>query len=178
MSKTNNMLKKEHSKTPKWLGYLRDAAVLLIVIAAIMYWQTRDMLASDGSMRVQQQNLVSLNGNVVPLLAENKPTLVYFFAPWCSVCALSIGNLAYLDEHKINVVVIALDYPNREAVEQFVDEHDVSSTVLFGHDTLKTQFQIQGYPSYYLINTKQEVISKSYGYSTAMGLKLREVFGT
>jgi hypothetical protein len=53
----------------------------------------------------------------------------------------------------------------------------VSSTVLLGHDALKLEFQVQGYPSYYLLDESNTVISSSFGYSTAVGLKLREVFG-
>jgi thiol-disulfide isomerase/thioredoxin len=119
---------------------------------------------------------VSLDGEVLPLLAEGKPNLLYFFAPWCTVCALSIDNLEYLNPEKVNVVVIALDYSSEQAVRQFVDEHQVSATVLMGHEALKSQFQIQGYPSYYFVDEEQVVTSRAFGYSTALGLKLREVF--
>lgn len=161
----------------KWWPYIRDFSLLLMVIVGVTLWQTKDMLDTDGSVVIEQQNLVSLDGDVLPMLATDKPNLVYFFAPWCKICALSIGNLAYLNPDKVNVVVIALDYSSEQAVYAFVREHEVSSPVFFGHEDLKAQFQIQGYPSYYLLDANNVITSRSFGYSTAVGLKLREAFG-
>ena len=165
-------------RSKPWMKHMRDAVLAAVVISLIVYWQTKDMLDSSGSVVVAQQNLVSLNKEVLPLLDKNKTNLIYFFAPWCTICSLSIGNLEYLDANKVNVVVIALDYASVEEVSQFVTEHEVSSTVLLGHADLKSQFQIQGYPSYYLVDENQVITSRSIGYSTALGLKLREVFGS
>lgn len=177
MSEDTN--KSEISEKPnKWRIFIRDALIGAAIIATIMYWQTKDMLQSDGSVKVAQQNLVSLQNEVLPLLNTDKTNLIYFFAPWCKICALSIDNLEYLDANKVNVVVVALDYASKQAVETFVEEHEVSATVLLGHDALKSEFKIQGYPSYYLVNEDQKITSRSFGYSTAAGLKLREVFGS
>jgi thiol-disulfide isomerase/thioredoxin len=161
----------------KWWPYIRDFGLLVIVIVSVTLWQTRNMLQTDGSVLVGQQKLVSLGGEVLPMLATDRPNLVYFFAPWCTICALSINNLEYLNPDKVNVVVIALDYSSQEEVDAFVREHQVSAPVFLGHADLKAQFQIQGYPSYYLVDTNNKITSRSFGYSTALGLKLRETFG-
>lgn len=161
----------------KWFIWFRDLSLLAIIMFAVMAWQSKDMLSADGSVRINQQNLVSLQGAVKPLLSDQKPNLIYFFAPWCQICALSIGNLDYLNTEKVNIVVVALDYASKEEVLEFVNKHEVASTVLLGQNELKEQFAIQGYPSYYLVSKDYKVISSSYGYSTALGLKLREVFG-
>lgn len=161
----------------KWFIRGRDALLLLIVIGAVVAWQTRGMLTTNGTVNIPQQNIVSLSGEVLPLLTYDKPNLIYFFAPWCTVCSLSIGNLAYLDQEKVNIVVIALDYSSIEEVRRFVEEHEVQNTVLLGQNELKEQFAIPGYPSYYLLDENHDVVSRSFGYSTAVGLKLREVFG-
>jgi thiol-disulfide isomerase/thioredoxin len=102
--------------------------------------------------------------------------LIYFFAPWCKVCSLSIGNLEYLNSDKINIVRVALDYSNVEAVQNFAAKHNISNQILLGHEGLKQQFKIQGYPTYYIIDDQQKVMAKSFGYSTALGLKLRQLF--
>lgn len=161
----------------KWFVWTRDFLLLGLIMFAVMAWQSKDMLSTDGSVRINQQNLVSLQGAVSPLLSDQKPNLIYFFAPWCQICALSIGNLEYLNTDKVNIVVVALDYGSKEEVLEFVNKHEVASTVLLGQNQLKKQFAIQGYPSYYLVDKDFKVISSSYGYSTALGLKLREVFG-
>jgi thiol-disulfide isomerase/thioredoxin len=161
----------------KWFIRIRDIALFIVIIGGVMAWQSKDMLSTNGTVNIKQQNLVSLHGDVLPLLSDNKPNLLYFFAPWCQICSLSIGNLSYLNNEKVNVVVIALDYGSQEEVAKFVEEHGVTNTVLLGQRALKSQFAIQGYPSYYFLDKDHNIVSSSYGYSTAVGLKLREVFG-
>ncbi|MDT0596630.1 redoxin domain-containing protein [Glaciecola petra] len=170
-------MSKIENKKSNWRVWLRDTVIVAVIISAVSLWQSRNMLSSDGSIHIPQQNLVSLTGKVEPMLAENKPNLLYFFAPWCKICSLSIGNLTYLNPDSVNVVVIALDYSSREEVEAFVIEHELNTRVFLGHEALKQQFKIQGYPSYYLVNEDQKISSSVYGYSTAIGLKLREAFG-
>lgn len=176
-SKQKSALKLREILTNKWFVWARDLVLFMAIVLGVMAWQSKDMLSTDGSVRISQQNLVSLQGQVSPLLSDEKSTLIYFFAPWCQICALSIGNLDYLNADKVNIVVVALDYGAREEVLKFVEDHKVSATVLLGQNELKSLFAIQGYPSYYLVDKDFKVLSSSYGYSTALGLKLREVFG-
>ncbi len=168
---------KARLKTIKPLSLFRDFMLLCLVIFAITWWQTRDMLATNGSEVIKPQYLVALDQTVQPLFNTQKPNLVYFFAPWCQVCALSIGNLQYLNEDKINIVVVALDYSSQEEVADFVKSHSLGTQVLLGTNELKQAFKISAYPSYYLIDANGKITSRSVGYSTALGLKLREAFG-
>ena len=164
------------SKYIKWPSLLRDVAILLLLFYGVSAWQSRHLLALDSHLSLTQQNLVGLDGQTTSFIKNHKPTLIYFFAPWCQVCALSMGNLAYLDSDKVNIVSIAMDYSDSKEVQHFVDRHNLSIPVLLGHDGLKQQFKIQGYPTYYMVDKDHKVIGKAYGYSTALGLKLRQVF--
>ena len=163
-------------KQTKWHTLLRDVAVLCAIAYAADAWQSRNMLDVDSNVVVEEQLLVGLDGQVSALIKPDRPTLIYFFAPWCKVCSLSIGNLEFLDSNKLNIVRIALDYSTVEEVEDFAGKHNILSQVLLGHEGLKQQFKIQGYPTYYIMDEKQKVLAKSYGYSSALGLKLRQVF--
>lgn len=150
--------------------------VLCVVVFSANEWQSRDMLDVDSHVVVDNSLLVGLDGQTDTLVKTDKPTLLYFFAPWCKICSLSIGNLEYLDPNKVNIVRVALDYSNVENVRNFAQKHNISSQILLGHDGLKQQFKIQGYPTYYILDNEQKVLAKSYGYSSALGLKLRQVF--
>lgn len=163
-------------KPIKWKLWIRDLLILGVILFAISAWQSRNMLKVNTHLDINKHMLVGLDGQISSLIKADKPTLVYFFAPWCNVCSLSIGNLEYLDANQVNVVRIALDYSSVEAVQNFVDEHNVSSQILLGDTKLKQQFKIQGYPTYYILDGQQKVLAKSYGYSTALGLKLRQFF--
>lgn len=152
---------------------LRDVAILILVVYGISLWQARHLLDDDGSIEINDLQLVSLQGNVTPVFEQNKRTLIYFFAPWCSICKVSINNLDYLDDPDLRIVKIALDYQNQNAVEQFVSSNEVGGNILMGSSQLKQQFNIPGYPTYYLLDENQTVVGHSFGYSTALGLKLK-----
>ena len=150
--------------------------ILCAIVFAVSIWQSRNMLDVDSKISLDKQLLVGLDGQVSVLIKSDKTSLIYFFAPWCKVCSLSIGNLEYLDPEKINIVRVVLDYSNLQEVQDFAIKHNISSQILLGHEGLKQQFKIQGYPTYYIMDDQQKVLAKSYGYSTALGLKLRQIF--
>lgn len=157
------------------LSGLRDVGVMALIIYAISSWQARNLLEDDGSVKVDNVALVSLDGKVENLLQENKRTLIYFFAPWCKICELSINNLDYLDDTELNVVRVALDYRLKNEVVAFVEQNQVEGKVMLGSEDLKSQFNIPGYPTYYLLDEQHQIVGHSFGYSTALGLKLKNL---
>ena len=170
-----NKINHKHKRI-KWHIWLRDLAVICAFVFAVNAWQSRHMLDVASRVEVDTQSLVALDGQTSHLIKPDKPTMIYFFAPWCKVCSLSIGNLEYLDPEKLNIVRVALDYSNIEAVQYFANKHTISSQILLGHQGLKQQFKIQGYPTYYILDDQQKILAKSNGYSTVLGLKLRQIF--
>lgn len=158
----------------KWTVWLRDIVIGGLLISAILFWQSLDMVERDGSVTAINTQLPSLKGESIPLFQDGKKTLVYFFAPWCQVCHLSIGNLEYLDQSKVNIVRIALDYESVGSVEEFANKHEIQSDILLGNSAIKDQFNVSAYPTYYLLDADRKIIGGSKGYSTAAGLKLRE----
>lgn len=149
---------------------------MLAIIWGAWSWQGRHLLESDGSVTISGLTLPSLKGELVSMEKNGKPTVIYFFAPWCKVCALSIGNLQYLNADKVNVITVALDYSTVEEVQQFVSDHDVSAEVLLGTNRQKHQFNIKAYPTYYVLDKDHKVVSSSMGYSSALGLKFRKLW--
>ena len=161
------------AKTSKLFSWGKDLGLIIALVLAITAWQSRHLLETDGSVQLPELRLVALDtGGSEPLAREGKQTLIYFFAPWCRVCSLSIGNLQYLNSTDVNIVTVAMDYQSIEQVQDFVDEHQVQSQVLLGTQGLKETFKLKGYPTYYLLNEQKQVIASSMGYSSALGLKL------
>lgn len=153
--------------------WIRDSLFGLLIIFGIMAYQNRNLLADDGSIQISAQNFITLSGNMYSLAPSDKKTLIYFFAPWCTVCKISIANLDVVDTAEYNVVRIALDYQSVEEIEAFARDADVKGTVLLGGEPHKERFNISGYPTYYILDEQLQVISHDMGYSTYLGLKLR-----
>lgn len=156
---------------------LLNAALIAIVFFAVLLFQMRNMLAADGQAAPDLRG-VTLNGQVYDLAdADARPALVYFFAPWCRICAASAGNLNRLrrwrDPSDIEIVAVALDWRTADEVREYVERHDLDVTVLLGDRNVARQWQIYAYPSYYVLNNEHEVIRRDIGYSTQLGLWLR-----
>lgn len=154
-------------------SWTRDILIGVVIITGFMAYQNRNLLEDDGSIQITAQNFIQLNGDMYSLESGDKKTLLYFFAPWCTVCKMSIGNLDVVDTDEFNVVRVALDYQSIEEINAFVKDAGVQGTVLLGGEPHKKRFNISGYPTYYILNENLQVIRHDMGYSTSWGLKLR-----
>ena len=106
---------------------------------------------------------------------QGQKTLLYFFAPWCGICRLSMPNLKYLqaDNEGLAVYAVALQYDSAGQVSEFIADLDLQVPVLLGNQQMATDYQIKAFPTYYVIDENGHISAKSLGYSTALGLWLR-----
>ena len=151
-----------------------ELLVVMLIVIAVQMWRSKDMLETDGSITVEPVTTVSLQGETLTLFEQPQNTLIYFFAPWCQVCAWSIGSLEAIDKNNTNIVVIAMDYGSVEAVQRFVQEHNVKLPIALGNRAVAQQFSIRGYPSYYLLNENNQVVAKYFGLTTSTQIKLQQ----
>lgn len=133
------------------------------------------MLEDESDISNQVQVLSTIDEKQIPISAEGKTTILYFFAPWCKICHTSISNLEkiYMKRQDIDVIAIALDYQDDAQIQAFVEDKQLSFPVALGDSQTKANFKITGYPSYYVIDENNLVEAKSLGYSTELGLHLR-----
>lgn len=166
----------EKNMKSKLFGWLKDIIIVVVIVSAVLAWQGRNLLEDDGSIQVSEQNFVTLAGDSYALTKTDKKTVMYFFAPWCSICRYSIGNLDVIDTNEYNVIRVALDYQSQEEVQAFVDGVGIDEPILLGASNLKTDFNISGYPTYYVLDQDLNVIANDMGYSSTLGIKLRTSF--
>ena len=156
---------------------LINVGVIAVIFFGALAFQTRNMLATDGQPAPDLRG-VTLGGDPYNLRrASERPALVYFFAPWCRICAASAGNLNRLrrwrDDEDIEIVAVALDWKTVEEVRHYVERHDLDVTVVLGDPVVARQWQVPAFPSYYVLNSEHRVIRRDIGYSTQLGLWLR-----
>jgi peroxiredoxin len=130
-----------------------------------------------GKQNLNYNQVSTLSGKTISLTAFDKTTIVYFFAPWCQICHASIGNLQarYQQDQELNVIAVALDFTDPDEVLAFTKQHQLTFPIALGNEAIKQSFEITGYPSYYVINEENMIVSKSLGYSSAIGLYLRSL---
>lgn len=147
----------------------------MVAFNVLSFIRESSMLNNEQYEQIKPHILPTLMGDTVEVSAQGKKTVIYFFAPWCKVCHLSIDNLqnTYLKKPDINVIAIALDYDNIEEIKAFNKQHQLTFPVALGNSAVKHDFKVAGYPSYYVIDEKNTVVGKSMGYSTEVGFYLR-----
>ena len=158
----------------KYSSLLLNAVFLLIAFIGISAFQARAMLSTDRQF-APNLRAATLQESYFDLdEVGDRATLVYFFAPWCTYCALSSDNLVRLrrlrDEKDLQIVAVALGWKNVAEVGEYVEKHELNIPVLLGDTDIMREWKIYGFPTYYVLDSKQRVVKRDIGYSTQLGL--------
>ncbi|MFY8272827.1 TlpA family protein disulfide reductase [Pseudoalteromonas sp. SSDWG2] len=149
--------------------------IFAIVFYAVSTFQQRNLLPVDDApapyFALEQLNN---DGRFTIKSLQGQKTVVYFFAPWCSVCKLSMPNLqAAFADNQVNAIAIALDYQNAAEVSEFVADLNLTMPILLGSENTAKQYKISAYPTYYVIDESLSITARSMGYSSELGIKFR-----
>ncbi len=156
-----------------WLALGSDLMLLMMVMWAVHAWQVRDLPLGEASP-----------ATILPLLADGMSSravepgavgVVYFFAPWCAICKHSIANLdQQVEDGSIAwATAIALDFADESEVAEFVAVTGITLPVLLGSGQTAADWGIQAFPTYFAIDENGNIDSRSVGYSTSLGIRLR-----
>jgi peroxiredoxin len=173
MFKKISTLRKQHN----WLTIVFDSILIITIFILISWFQNRGTLAAD-KKPAPDFTLQNLKGDFVQLSSyKGKQVVVYFFAPWCSICKLSSGNLNNLrasrDPDELEILIVGLSWESVDEVVNFAKNQKFTSPVLLGTQKQIQDYKIKGFPSYFVIDKEGRVVHRSVGYSTEIGLRLR-----
>jgi len=155
------------------VALLFDVGLILAIFAGVHAWQTRELPIDEPAPPATLVERES--GGSRRVVVPGEVGIVYFFAPWCRVCRVSIGNLDSLvmDGHVAWGSVVALDYSDAGEVRDFLDHTGVSLPVLMGTSQTAVDWSVTVFPTYYVIDAAGRIHSRSVGYSTWLGMLLR-----
>ena len=162
-------------KIPNWLF---NVIIFIVLFTALSSFLARNMLARDQVMpplEINHQLQVLDAPLTVQSWQEAPQHLIYFFAPWCQVCAFSQPSLEAFSKLKpdIPIVMIALDWQSANEVKNFKTNHEYKQLILLGNHQFKKQWQVDAYPSYYFVDNEGRITSKDRGLVTLPGLLAR-----
>ena len=168
--------KKEKSKRRRIAEWVAQIALLGVVFVIISAWQTRNMVASGET--APAFSLSDLNGNTVSLQeASGKTVVLYFFAPWCSVCHATSQNINSLrgayDKDNVAVYAVGLAWDSVDELKQFADKHALEVPVLIGDERIAAAYHISAFPSVYILDDVGRIAHRLVGYTTYLSLRLR-----
>lgn len=149
---------------------LVNVLILASVYLAVHFYQTR--LVPVGQAPKLSGWL--LEGKMIESLGENdKPTLVHFWATWCSTCKLEQGSIESLN-HDYNIVTLASQSGGYAEVKIFLKENNLHFPVIVDQSgALAKQWGIVGYPTSFIVDKNNEIRFVEVGFTTELGLKLR-----
>ena len=145
-----------------------------LVFFAVSTFQAREMLRTSGATAPALNAPLLRGGDYDIAAAGDRPVLVYFFAPWCKFCAASSDNVTRLrrlrNDDALEIVTVALDWQNRDEVQDYVERHELDLPVLLGDSRIARDWRVYAFPTYYVLVSDRRVRRRDLGYSTQFGL--------
>ncbi len=159
-------------RTTRWA---MDIALVVIAIALISAFQSRHLLSSDDPLPPAE--LEALDGSTLSLdELDARRTVIYFWAPWCGACDLQSGAIEALHERAgedLQVISVVLGYGDRSEVQRHIESEEIGYPVYLGTQSLKHRFQVNSYPTIYIIDDELRIRHGLVGYTTRFGIQAR-----
>lgn len=161
-------------------GLLLNLLLFVAVFLAISTFQARNMLSTSGTTAPGLDGPLLRGGSYDIASAGGRPVLVYFFAPWCKVCAVSSDNLTRLrrlrDDDALEILAVALDWQDLDEVRNYVERHELDLPVVLGDSRIARDWRVYAFPTYYVLDSDRHIRRRDLGYSTQLGLWWRTWF--
>ena len=155
------------AKLGRGLGYL---AAFFVIAAIINVFQSPDTKSVPATAALE---LKTLAGERVTITTNTgKKTLVYFFAPWCAVCKISMDAVdMFAGKANLQAIAVGLDYDNPTELKPFAEKRSVP--VYAGGADLQQRFKVDRYPTVYILNGDGTISHVMVGYTSRFGIWIR-----
>lgn len=144
--------------------------LVLVLVLAAERWLTKDAVrgpapalhwtASDGSpMRLEQ--------------LQGRPLLIYFWASWCPVCRLEQAAIDTLMRNH-QALAIAMQSGSEAEVGDWLAKEGLNWPLVADSDGSQARrWGVKGVPTFFILNTKGEILFVSRGLTSPWGLRFR-----
>lgn len=154
----------------RWLSWIRDLALVFIVVLLIQWWQTGSLPSGPAPELAGPM----LNGEHLDLKdLRGKPVLVHFWATWCPICRTEDSSIHELAKD-YQVLSIATNSGDEQEIHQYLEENELDFPVMLDESgVLGNRWGVKGVPSSFVVDSSGEIRSVAVGYTTGIGLRIR-----
>ncbi len=154
----------------RWIRYLFEVLVVLLVIAALRAYQTRNVVAGPAPVF----DAVLLDGTPVSLAQfRGRPLLLHFWASWCPVCRVEQDNIQSISRDYVVLTVSIDDMPAAKLSEWMLKQGINYPVIADPSRGLSGRYGVNGVPTSVIIDTEGQIRFTEVGYTTEAGLRLR-----
>jgi thiol-disulfide isomerase/thioredoxin len=159
------------AKSRVWLRRGLEVLIFIVVIMGVRAWQQRDIVKG---MAPALSGLL-LDGKPFVLAAKPaQPVLIHFWASWCPICRAEQGTIESLARDNSNIITVAMQSGNSNAVQQYMREQGVNFPVINDADKqISATWGVQAVPASFIVDTDGKIRYVEIGYTTSLGLRLR-----
>jgi thiol-disulfide isomerase/thioredoxin len=159
------------SKSRIWLRRGLEVVLFIVLIMGVRAWQQRDIVKGDAP---PLNGLLLDEKSFVLAARPAQPVLVHFWASWCPICRAEQGSIESLARDNPNVITVAMQSGNSNAVQQYMREQGVRFPVVNDMDgQISARWGVQAVPASFIIDTEGKIRYVEIGYTTGLGLRLR-----
>jgi thiol-disulfide isomerase/thioredoxin len=142
-----------------------------VVVTGIRLWQQRDLVR--GAAPVLKGNTLTQTLYELPAHPA-KPTLVHFWATWCSICRTEQGNIAAIAREYPNTISVAMSSGLSNEVTQYMQEQGIAFPAVNDPDgSISAAWGVHAVPASFIIAPDGQIQFVEMGYTTEIGLRLR-----
>jgi peroxiredoxin len=168
----------ERSRLRQAGTWVLEILLAIALLWGLTRWQARRLLPTRTA--APDFTLTALDGSSHSLTeAKGRTTVLYFFAPWCTVCAYASSNVNALrkarSESVLAIYAIGLEWEDEAALRRFASEHNLTVPVLRGDEQLRKAYHVDTFPTVYVLDAEGAVQDRVVGYTSELGLRLRSL---
>ena len=124
--------------------------------------------------RMALRTLTALRGDVAGALAPRKPVLLFFWATWCTFCKVAVPELMALERER-GIQVLSITDEASATIKQFLGGWGKPFPQLVALDPdrkVNEAFEVEGYPTFLMVDERGRIRMHSVGYRQETGLPL------
>jgi thiol-disulfide isomerase/thioredoxin len=152
--------------------YIKEIFYFIIVMTIVANVMSiyRSQSLRDAPLNIQTFKLIN---NTNYTVEKNRPVLIHFWATWCPTCKMEAANIEFLSKH-YQVITIAVKSGSDYDLKRYLDEDGYSFLVVNDQDgTLSRKFNIAGFPTTFIYDSRQKLRFAEVGYTSTLGLWMR-----
>jgi thiol-disulfide isomerase/thioredoxin len=171
MRKTEPVETVNQKPRPRWLRWLIEAGIIVLIIIAIRAWQHQSLAIGEAPLlagTTVAQTQLKLSD------FKGQPVLIHFFAPWCPVCHAMHGNVETISDDYPVILVASNTEP--EDLSKWLREHpedNIQRMLLDRDGQWLAAFGSKALPTDVFIDAQGNISSTELGYTSTIGLWVR-----